>query len=176
MDPDTFQNAWAVLDVVMDEMVRRLTASQLPHFTHLITQLHVAHLSWHRERACLCGSWLCRTSDEHGCRLTPPAAAAQVRMRIGAGAKIAADPAHFVERLASQSVLTIASGGQGTTQKFYVYAGAEGGQGTFLVELNVDVPSDSAQAVVKTDALHHGEAFSQFLSGLLGSYTGLGEW
>lgn len=98
-------------------------------------------------------------------------------MRMGAGGKIAANPAQFVERLAEQRVLTIASGGQGTTQKFYMYAAAEGGQGgTFLVELNVDVPSDSAQAVVKTDALHHGEAFRQFVAGLIGSYMGIGEW
>lgn len=97
-------------------------------------------------------------------------------MRMGVGAKVAADPAQFVERFAAQGVLTIASGGQGTTQKFYMYAGAQGGQGTFLVELIIDVPSDQAQAVVKTDALHHGEAFRQFVAALLGSYSGMGEW
>lgn len=120
MDPDTFQNAWAVLDVVMDEVVR---------------------------------------------------------MRIGGGAKVARDPAAFVSRMGEQRVLTIASGGQGTTQKFYMYAGAEGGQGTFLVEMVVDVPGDTAHTVVKTDALHHGDAFSVFVAGLVSSFTGFqGEW
>lgn len=32
MDPDTFQNAWAVLDAVMDEMARECAFLQLHHF------------------------------------------------------------------------------------------------------------------------------------------------
>ena len=80
---------------------------------------------------------------------------------------MAADPAAFSAAVAALRVYTMASGGQHPTFKFYMYAGAQGGQGTFLVEVIVDIPADVAAVTVKTDALHLGDAFSLFFADAL---------
>ena len=73
---------------------------------------------------------------------------------------VAADPGAFIAQMAARRLFTIASGGGHPTLKFYLFAGAAGGSGTFLVELVMDIPSGSVAVTIKTDAPHLGDAFA----------------